>query len=555
MSDQFDPYHQWLGIPPDQQPPNHYRLLGLKDFEDDRDVIVNAAHRQMAYVRTFQNGPNVQASQDLLNEIARAKTVLLEPSDKEPYDLGLQTPSPPAPPIASKELVRNAQRQQRSRTWSLIVGAAVIVLLIATAVLVWQTSRDGASQASTSELPFHEPAVPNPEPETAPPTDLLEVINPVRDATRGTFALENGVLVCEFGKLSYLTVPIELSCDYRLTLSVQKDQEDSEIHIDLPVVNRKATVVLDGNGMNCGLAEVAGKSYYKDGGNATTHAGPVLSTSAMTTVVCEVVGTDVNVSCDGNTVIDWTDDSSLLPLLSASRRIGIGNWNSGFRVSKLEFIDLTSDRPAGSGGQRAIWLNGASSYIQVPHVPLHDYEAFTIETWIKDWQRGCIYDLGMEGDPENEIWMHRDRSRLYIGWEIPRRRNYEYEVRLRTPSDWQHIAFVFSDSRARVLADGRLVKSVGTPKPGPFETNRPFFIGVATLRSGYSRWGHGLMRSFRVSKVARYQDEASPKESWEPDADTLLLLDAWHATSGQIPDQSGHERHATLFDGELLDVP
>lgn len=23
----FDPYHKWLGIPPKDQPPNHYRLL------------------------------------------------------------------------------------------------------------------------------------------------------------------------------------------------------------------------------------------------------------------------------------------------------------------------------------------------------------------------------------------------------------------------------------------------------------------------------------------------------------------------------------------------
>ena len=26
----FDPYHKWLGIPPKQQPPDHYRLLGVE---------------------------------------------------------------------------------------------------------------------------------------------------------------------------------------------------------------------------------------------------------------------------------------------------------------------------------------------------------------------------------------------------------------------------------------------------------------------------------------------------------------------------------------------
>ena len=35
----FDPYHKWLGIPPKDQPPNHYRLLGLSLFESDPEVI------------------------------------------------------------------------------------------------------------------------------------------------------------------------------------------------------------------------------------------------------------------------------------------------------------------------------------------------------------------------------------------------------------------------------------------------------------------------------------------------------------------------------------
>ena len=39
MSDQFDPYHVWLGIPPEEQPPSHYRLLGLRPLEADGDVI------------------------------------------------------------------------------------------------------------------------------------------------------------------------------------------------------------------------------------------------------------------------------------------------------------------------------------------------------------------------------------------------------------------------------------------------------------------------------------------------------------------------------------
>ena len=33
MPAHFDPYHQWLSIPPKDQPPDHYRLLGLARFE------------------------------------------------------------------------------------------------------------------------------------------------------------------------------------------------------------------------------------------------------------------------------------------------------------------------------------------------------------------------------------------------------------------------------------------------------------------------------------------------------------------------------------------
>jgi hypothetical protein len=47
----FDPYHKWLGIPPKDQPPHHYRLLSLDLFESDPEVIDAAANRQMAYVQ------------------------------------------------------------------------------------------------------------------------------------------------------------------------------------------------------------------------------------------------------------------------------------------------------------------------------------------------------------------------------------------------------------------------------------------------------------------------------------------------------------------------
>ena len=86
----FDPYHEWLGIPPDEQPANHYRLLGLELFEEDRDVIESVSLEQIAHVRTFAIGSNSERSQSLLNELSAARVTLLNEKSKQVYDLRLR---------------------------------------------------------------------------------------------------------------------------------------------------------------------------------------------------------------------------------------------------------------------------------------------------------------------------------------------------------------------------------------------------------------------------------------------------------------------------------
>lgn len=86
MSEAFDPYRKWLGIPLQDQPPNHYRLLGIAPFEDDLDVIENAASRQITHVRTFQSGRHSAVSQRILNELSTAKLCLMQSDRKVAYD-------------------------------------------------------------------------------------------------------------------------------------------------------------------------------------------------------------------------------------------------------------------------------------------------------------------------------------------------------------------------------------------------------------------------------------------------------------------------------------
>lgn len=86
MGEGFDPYHKWLGIPPAEQPPHHYRLLGIAVFESDPDVIEHAADRQMTHVRSLATGKYAQHTQKLLNELAAAKVCLLSSKKKAAYD-------------------------------------------------------------------------------------------------------------------------------------------------------------------------------------------------------------------------------------------------------------------------------------------------------------------------------------------------------------------------------------------------------------------------------------------------------------------------------------
>ncbi|QDU92704.1 serine/threonine protein kinase [Lignipirellula cremea] len=90
MSDSFDAYHLWLGIAPGHQPPDHYRLLGVEKFESDLNVIANGADRQMLYLRNFQRGKYSALSQKLLNKVALAQGVLLDPGKKAAYDAQLR---------------------------------------------------------------------------------------------------------------------------------------------------------------------------------------------------------------------------------------------------------------------------------------------------------------------------------------------------------------------------------------------------------------------------------------------------------------------------------
>lgn len=93
MSNEFDPYRQWLGISKDEpRPLSYYRLLGIEKFESDVGVIANSAERQIKHLRKYNSSDHGKLAELLINELIKAKLVLIKQDRREAYNRTLLTP-------------------------------------------------------------------------------------------------------------------------------------------------------------------------------------------------------------------------------------------------------------------------------------------------------------------------------------------------------------------------------------------------------------------------------------------------------------------------------
>jgi hypothetical protein len=169
----FDPYREWLEIDPVEQPADHYRLLGLARFENDRSRIERAADERMAHVRQFQTGPRGPFTQKLLNELAAARLCLLDAQRKTQYDAELgarilatqaagraaATPLPapfvPSVPLVSAPVTPGTARQS-PQSWQgpLILASCLLAILFGLggwAIGRWRTTGPAANQSGSPD--------------------------------------------------------------------------------------------------------------------------------------------------------------------------------------------------------------------------------------------------------------------------------------------------------------------------------------------------------------------------------------------------------------------
>jgi len=175
MSADFDPYEQWLDIPREEQPADHYRLLGLARFETDRGRIAAAADERMTQVRTFQTGPRGAYTQKLLNELAAARVTLLDSASKAAYDGQLAArlsqleaarraraprpvvEAPAAPRVPPQERPRASVNPQARRRLNghrpLLIGACVVAIGLAAGGWVLSRHKLPNGEATKASVP------------------------------------------------------------------------------------------------------------------------------------------------------------------------------------------------------------------------------------------------------------------------------------------------------------------------------------------------------------------------------------------------------------------
>lgn len=240
MSATFDPYHKWLGILPKDQPPHHYRLLGLEPFEEDLQVIEAAADRQLGFLRKFQSGEHAVDCQKLLNEVSRARLCLLKPATKANYDEKLreQLEGPAAPTIEFVPLLETSGAGRKSRgpgvgAW---VSVAVILLLLVGGVAYLFS---GKADGDKPKPPDVAGSTPEKKPSDPEPEKVATATNGGTDSGKETKLEKPDPTPDARGQISIL--PLLKSSDAILgSWSVQNDRLESLAHnsraqVKLPV--------------------------------------------------------------------------------------------------------------------------------------------------------------------------------------------------------------------------------------------------------------------------------------------------------------------------------
>ncbi|MDB5346799.1 MAG: hypothetical protein JWP89_5176 [Schlesneria sp.] len=340
----FDPYRKWLGIPLKDQPPNHYRLLGVELYESDLDVIEGAAERQMSFVRQYQSGEYAADAAKILNELAMARLCLLKPATKSAYDGKLREQLAPVQEEPDFDDLPMAELPKRSRSkkkkgsglppnTKIIGGIGIAVCLLA--VFLMSPRRSRPSIEPPNPVVNTPPPAPNSHAQPASisaidqpktdallwpisklsvetagdPIDLMKAVNLPRDVVKGEWQQTSDALIGPPDSRIYL--PTKAPEHYQLKMSVRRMEGNEGLNIGFMMAGHQGIVTLDGWNSTVSGLFVDGRDSND---NCTTKKCKLFQEQSAGEIVLTVHPGHLHVRFDKETVIDWYGDPERLYL-------------------------------------------------------------------------------------------------------------------------------------------------------------------------------------------------------------------------------------------------
>jgi hypothetical protein len=244
----------------------------------------------------------------------------------------------------------------------LAIGLAVVLLIGVLAVsvgvgyvLLADSPEEVARGGGMVRIPKSPPKPNTPPPGTPPPfaapsgqtIDLLERIDPARDAVHGDFRFEDGDLIVPPLQAAQLELPVAPPSSYRLEAVAQRLSGVDAFQLGLVCGEGETMMVFDAfEPKVSGLNLLNGRSADR---NQTRRPGVLFDDDQPHRIVCTVHPGKIHVAFDGETVVDWQGDSRSLSLrrmavrLRNERRLRVAGWESRFRVSELRLTELPDE--------------------------------------------------------------------------------------------------------------------------------------------------------------------------------------------------------------------
>jgi len=366
----FDSYFKWLGIPPDEQPPNHYRLLGIPELTSDLDVIENCAEQRIRHVRSFQIGDRAEHAHQLLNEIAAAKACLLNVDSKAVYDSQLRVeyeptimPAdfvklevvdevPPAPtnssvtPIVSalqtasvaRPVINATSTESPKTNWSTAIAIAVLGVVLVPMALSKLSPREGevemtasrsgpesqesesvdnaqdlddASNSAMQEFEIRVDDMDLPSSEE-PSIDLLSLIDIDLHKLSGIWELDSkGILgtgTLTPRRVAVLEVPLSPSRKFSIEFDVKRMSErQNGFHAHIPVSTGGFRFFVDQTSDGVPFTGIAAGER-----NLALVKGSALNQGQLSTIRCDVRDKEIVVLINGKVHVSWSGDPTQL---------------------------------------------------------------------------------------------------------------------------------------------------------------------------------------------------------------------------------------------------